>query len=218
MKEPRNDLPTGGTHGQPGVRTTSPLAADDPTRELAIARSDDDALVHLAVVGDTYTVLLSGEQTDGRFAMLDMLIPPGGGPPPHRHNFEECFRVLAGSIEVHLRDLPPVRLEAGDSANIPANAPHAFRNTADAPARLLCTVAPAGLERFFAEFGDPVPTRTSPAPELSDVERRNRLERAAAKAPEYGIEMLVQAALTGGLTRDSYGRRGTTKPRKWQMS
>jgi hypothetical protein len=47
----------------PAVRATSPLAADDPTRELAIARSDDEALVHLAVVGDTYTVLLSGEQT-----------------------------------------------------------------------------------------------------------------------------------------------------------
>jgi len=46
-------------------------------------------------------------------------------------------------------------------------------------------------ERFFAEFGDPVPTRTSPAPELSDAERRDRLERAAAKAPEYGIEMLA---------------------------
>jgi len=176
---------------KPPLRTTSSLAADDPTRELAIARPDDEALVHLAVVGDTYTVLLSGEQTAGRFAMIDMLIPPGGGPPPHRHNFEECFRVLAGSIEVRLRDLPPVRLEAGDSANIPANAPHAFRNTADAAARLLCTVAPAGLESFFAEFGDPVATRTSAAPELSDIERRNRRERAAAKAPEYGIEMLA---------------------------
>ena len=63
----------------PTVRTTSPLAADDLTRELAIARSDDEALVHLAVVGDTYTVLLSGEQTDGRFAMLDMLIRRGAG-------------------------------------------------------------------------------------------------------------------------------------------
>jgi len=173
------------------MSTTAPLAADDPTRELAIARSDDETLLHLAVVGDTYTVLLSGEQTAGRFAMLDMLIPPGGGPPPHRHDFEECFRVLAGSIEVQLRDLPPVRLQAGDSVNIPANAPHAFRNTADEEARLLCTVAPAGLERFFAEFGDPVPTRTSPAPKLSDVGRRDRLERAAAKAPEYGIEMLA---------------------------
>src|SRR3954466_3021903 len=138
-------LSTGrNTVNNPAVRTTSPLAADDPTRKLAIARFDDEALVHLAVVGDTYTVLLSGEQTAGRFAMLDMLSPPGGGPPPHRHNFEECFRVLAGSIEVHLRDLPPMRLEAGDSTSIPAKAPFAFRNPADVPARLLCTVAPAG--------------------------------------------------------------------------
>src|ERR1700749_3105386 len=171
----------------PTVRTTSPLTADDQTRELAIARSDDEALVHLAVVGDTYTVLLSGEQTAGRFAMIDMPIPPGGGPPPHRHDFEECFRVLAGSIKVQLRDLPPLRLEAGDSANIPANAPHAFRNPANEQARLLCPVAPAGLERFFAEFGDPVPTRTSPAPELDDVESRRRLGGAAAKAPQHGI-------------------------------
>src|SRR4051794_3305959 len=115
------------------VERTSPVPADDPTRELAIARSDDEALVHLAVVGDIYTVLLSGEQTAGRFAMLDMLIPPGGGPPPHRHDFEECFRVLAGSIEVHLRDRPPVRLEAGGSADIPADRPQPFRHPADAP-------------------------------------------------------------------------------------
>ena len=154
------------------------LSEDDRTRELAIARPEDPALLHLAVVGDTYTVLLSGEQTAGRFAMLDMLIPPSGGPPPHRHNFEECFRVLEGSLEVWVRDLPPVRLEAGDTANIPANAPHAFRNPAQVPARLLCTAAPAGLEKFFAEFGDPVPTRTSPGPTLSDTERDDRLRRA----------------------------------------
>lgn len=176
------------------VRTTSPLAADDPSRELAIARSDDEALVHLAVVGDTYTVLLSGEQTAGRFAMLDMLIPPGGGPPPHRHHFEECFRVLEGSLEVWVRDLPPVRLEAGDTANIPANAPHAFRNPAQVPARLLCTAAPAGLEKFFAEFADPVPARTSPAPPISDAEREDRLRRAMAVAPRYGMEILPPPA------------------------
>jgi quercetin dioxygenase-like cupin family protein len=146
--------------------------------------------VPLAVVGDTYTVLLSGEQTAGRFAMLDMLIPPGGGPPPHRHGFEECFRVLAGSLEVHVRDLPPVRLEAGDSANIPANAPHTFRNAADVAARLLCTVVPSGIEKYFAEFGDPVPSRTSPAPRLSDAERQDRLRRAIARAPDYGVEIL----------------------------
>jgi quercetin dioxygenase-like cupin family protein len=166
------------------------LPEDDRGRELTVARPEDPGLVHLAVVGDTYTVLLSGEHTAGRFAMLDMLVPPGGGPPPHRHSFEECFRVLEGSLEVQVRDLPAVRLEAGDTANIPANAPHAFRNPADVPARLLCTAAPSGLERYFAEFGDPVATRTSPAPSLSDAEREERRRKAIAKAPEYGMEIL----------------------------
>jgi quercetin dioxygenase-like cupin family protein len=159
----------------------------DLAREVAIARPDDPALTHLAVVDDTYTVLLSGDQTNGRFAMLDMLIPPGGGPPPHFHDFEECFRVLEGSIEVRVGDAPPVVLEQGDSANIPANAPHSFRNAAEVEARLLCTVVPSGLEKFFAEFGDPVANRTSPAPKLSDAEREQRLRIARAKAPEYGM-------------------------------
>jgi quercetin dioxygenase-like cupin family protein len=170
------------------------LPDDDHAREPAIARPENPDLQHLAVVGDTYTVLVSGEQTGGRFAMLEMLIPPGGGPPPHRHDFEECFRVLEGSLEVRVRDLPPIHLEEGDTANIPANAPHSFRNPAQVSARLLCTAVPAGLEKFFAEFGDPVPTRTSPAPVLSDAEREERLRRAMETAPRYGMEILPPPA------------------------
>jgi mannose-6-phosphate isomerase-like protein (cupin superfamily) len=30
-------------------------------------------------------------------------VPPGGGPLPHRHDFEETFVVLAGEIEVTFR-------------------------------------------------------------------------------------------------------------------
>lgn len=167
----------------------SALPDDDLTRGLAVAHPDDPDLLHLAVVGDTYTVLLSGEQTGGRFALIDMLIPADGGPPPHRHDFEECFRVLEGSIEVVLRDDPPVRLEAGATVNIPANAPHSFRNAADVPARLLCTAVPAGLEAFFAEFGDRVESRTAPAPELSDEEQHARMRRAVERAPAYGMEV-----------------------------
>jgi len=169
------------------------LPDDDMRRGPTIARPDDPSLVHLAVVGDTYTTLLSGEQTAGRFALIDMLIPAGGGPPRHRHNFEESFHVLEGSVEVALRDEPPVRLQAGETVNIPANAPHAFRNSADVPARLLCMAVPAGLEAFFAEFGDRVPSRTSPPPDLSKEDLQQRRERAAALAPEYGMEILPPA-------------------------
>lgn len=165
----------------------TPLPADDPARQLALARPDDPDLLHLAVVGDTYTVLLSGADTNGRYALIDMLIPAGGGPPPHRHDFEEMFHVLEGTIEVTLRGVSATAT-AGETVNVPANAPHAFRNPTDASARLLCMVAPAGLEEFFAAFADRVPSRTTPAPQLTPEELGQRMGHAAELMAQYGIE------------------------------
>ncbi len=108
----------------------------------------------------------------------------------HRTETLDVGVVLEGSVEVTLRDDPPVLLHAGETVNIPANAPHAFRNGADVPARLLCIAVPAGLEAFFAEVADRVESRTAPAPALSDEEQRARLRRAAERAPDYGMELL----------------------------
>jgi len=41
------------------------------------------------VVGDRYTLKVSGEETGGAFALLEALVPPGGGPPPHIHEIPE---------------------------------------------------------------------------------------------------------------------------------
>ena len=71
-----------------------PIPADDPSRQLAIVDPDDPQLQHIAVVGDTYTVLLSGAQTNGRYCLIDMAVPQCGGPGPHRHDFEEMFHLL----------------------------------------------------------------------------------------------------------------------------
>src|SRR5471030_646179 len=77
---------------------------DDPTRMAAVARPDDDqTLPHWGVVGDTYTILISGDETAGRYTLIDMHVPTGGGPPPHRHDFEEMFSVLEGAVEVTVR-------------------------------------------------------------------------------------------------------------------
>jgi quercetin dioxygenase-like cupin family protein len=170
-----------------------PIPADDPTRELAFAHPDDPTLTHLAVVGDTYTILLSGEQTAGRHALIDMLVPPGGGPPPHRHDFEETFHVLEGTVTVTVRGGTSVA-RAGDTVNVPANAPHSFSNASTEPLRMLCLVAPAGLEAYFAEFGDRVASRTAPAPDLGEDQRRDRMERAIRLAPRYRIENLAPGA------------------------
>jgi hypothetical protein len=74
--------------------------------------------------------------------------------------------------------------------NIPANAPHAFKNRADKPARLLCMCTPAGQEEFFVEVGDPVDSRTAPPPKLSLAEQTERIQRAKALSAKYRTELL----------------------------
>ena len=77
------------------------LPPDNPSRGLTLAQPDN--LPHIGLVGDTYTIIVTGEQTDGRFCVIDMHIPPGGGPPPHRHDFEETFILLEGEMEATFR-------------------------------------------------------------------------------------------------------------------
>src|ERR1700722_13281922 len=86
-----------------GNKSVSAIPADDPRRSLVIARTNDQNLPHIGLVGDTYTILLSAKDTAGRFCLVDMHIPPGGVPPPHRHDFEESFILLEGEIQVTFR-------------------------------------------------------------------------------------------------------------------
>lgn len=163
---------------------------DDPNRRLAVARPDTDpALPHVGLAGDTYTVLLAGSDTAGRYTLIDMHVPPGGGPPPHRHDFEEMFSVLQGEIEITFRGEALVA-RAGETVNVPANAPHSFRNVSGAPARMLCLCSPAGQEEFFLEVGAPVATRTTPAPPLDDAARAALVAKALSLAPKYRSEFL----------------------------
>jgi quercetin dioxygenase-like cupin family protein len=166
-----------------------PIPADDPARRLAVARADDASLPHVGVAGDTYTILLTGKDTGGRYCLIDMYVPPGGGPPPHRHDFEEMFTVQEGEIVAFFRGQRST-LRAGETVNIPANAPHFFRNESDHPARLLCLGSPAGLEEFFLQIGVPVATRTTPPPKLDAADQAAFIAKAGVLAPKYRTELL----------------------------
>lgn len=168
----------------------APIPADDPSRDLVVVSPDDPGVPHIGLVGDTYTVLVSGSDTAGRYCLIDMLIPPGGGPGPHRHDFEEMFTLLEGEADFTFRGRVTTA-RAGQTVNIPANAPHLFRNNSDAPVRMLCVCTPAGQEEFFAAVGDPVAGRTTPAPELDDDAMQQRLQKMAALAGRYRTELVT---------------------------
>jgi quercetin dioxygenase-like cupin family protein len=170
--------------GGPGI------PPDDPGRELVVAAADSQP--HIGMVGDTYTILLSGKDTAGRFCFIDMHVPAGGGPPPHRHDFEETFTILEGRLEATFRGAKRV-VQAGETIHIPANAPHQFHNASSEPVRMLCICSPAGQEEFFLELGVPVATRTTPPPKLDEAAEAAFRAKAAALAPKYRTELLRHA-------------------------
>ena len=168
----------------------SPIPADDPKRSLTVAQPDN--LPHIGLVGDTYTITVTGEQTAGRFCVVDMHIPPGGGPSPHRHDFEETFILLEGQMEATFRGKKST-VRAGETLNVPANAPHQFHNASGEAVRMLCICSPAGQEKFFLEVGVPVATRTTPPPKLSEKEQAAFIEKVRALVPKYRTELLREA-------------------------
>src|SRR5271155_3709112 len=121
--------------------STAPLTipADDPKRDLTLTQPDN--LPHIGLVGDTYTITVTGEQTAGRFCEIDRHTPRGGGPPLHRHDFEETFILLEGEMEATFRGKKSI-VRAGETLNIPSNAPHQFHNVSTKPVRMLCICSP----------------------------------------------------------------------------
>jgi quercetin dioxygenase-like cupin family protein len=167
----------------------SQIPADDMRRALTLAQVNSQKVAHVGVVGDTYTILLTGDDTNGRFCLIDMHVPPGGGPPPHRHDFEETFVMLEGELDLIFRGSKLVA-RAGDTVNIPANAPHQFHNGSQKAVRMLCLCAPAGQEKFFLEVGIPVETRTTPPPKLDKDAQEKLVAKMMELAPKYRTELL----------------------------
>jgi quercetin dioxygenase-like cupin family protein len=138
----------------------------------------------ICVVGDLYRFLATGDETGGRYAIWEALVPPGGGPPPHVHSREEeGFYVLEGQITLQINGDTLVA-GPGTYANMPVGSLHAFRNETNRAARMLISVAPAGLEQMFFEVGQPVAADGAPSPPSAD-----EIEKLLAVAPRYGLEI-----------------------------
>lgn len=141
----------------------------------------------VAVVGDVYCFLVTGDETAGKYALWETIVPSGGGPPPHVHSREEeGFYVLEGEITFRIGD-ERIVATAGTFANMPVGTPHSFKNESGQTARMLISVAPAGLEQMFFEVGVPLTEGATTALPPSKEE----IEKLLAIAPRYGIEIMV---------------------------
>ena len=135
-------------------------------------------------LGCLATVHLSGEDTNGRFSLVEMLTPHGEQPPLHVHrDDDEGFYVIEGRVTLWYGDRR-LELTGGDFALAPHGIPHTYRVESEQGARMLVTSSTAEFDRFVAEVGEPAAELRLPDPAAPDI------ERLVAIAAEHGIEIL----------------------------
>ncbi len=125
--------------------------------------------------GELVRTLVKGEQTQGRFSLVEMLVRHAEEPPLHSHTREDEFvYVLQGEVTFYKGGN---RLEcgAGDCVFLPKGCEHTYCVESD-QARLLVLFMPAGLEGYYQELG-----------ECSDADQY--IERLIAISARYGVQI-----------------------------
>jgi quercetin dioxygenase-like cupin family protein len=121
---------------------------------------------------------VSGVETNGAFAMLEVELE-GDGPPLHIHNAEdESFYVLEGEMVFQVGDRR-INVTAGSFIFVPRGTIHSFARNGHAPARFLVTYSPAGFEHFFEEAVD-----------LDVTDTEAYIAKANSLAKRYNMEIV----------------------------
>ncbi|WP_035650784.1 cupin domain-containing protein [Flavobacterium sp. ASV13] len=137
----------------------------------------------LKIAGGSYRIVISGKETNGEYAVIEMSVPLGAGPNPHAHaDFTETFFVLEGEVTFK-SELGIYVAKKNAFVNIPKGGiVHGFKNMGNEPAKLLCTVTPAGLDDLFEEIASYMETNSSD----SEIEKKEKINSIFVK---YGQEM-----------------------------
>jgi uncharacterized cupin superfamily protein len=125
------------------------------------------------VLGEKIEIMATTEGTKGSFCMLVQTSPPGGGPPPHVHEFEdEIFCVLEGEFEM-FDGRQWNRAPLGEHVYTVRGQPHTFRNSGTADGRILCIAIDGRLDEYLEKI--------SPLALPADMEELMSISK------EYGI-------------------------------
>ncbi len=137
--------------------------------------------------GDIYTFLATTAETDGAYFVLEGMVPPDGGPPPHiHHNQVETFYIVEGQMEILLGDRV-YEAKAGDFVHVSKGTPHRFINRSKTPTKMILTFVPAGeAEQFFREAFEQATDRHAPPPPITDA----FIQRLLEAADRHDIEIL----------------------------
>jgi quercetin dioxygenase-like cupin family protein len=147
----------------------------------------------LWVLGQRVRILVVGDQTAGRFSLVEIYSPPfSEGPGPHAHDdADELFHILEGGLKITVGEQATIA-HAGDTLIVPRGTLHSFGNPFVTPCRFLTQYSPAGFEQFFADAGIPVERSANPlkpppcvpptAEQMRMLAQRHRMRMAGVTA------------------------------------
>lgn len=126
----------------------------------------------LDVLGTRVQFLCESESTAGAWSLMETQLPKGSGPPPHQHDWDEAYYVLAGEVVFTLGS-ETLAVSAGDFVYSPRNVVHGFKGVSEEPARLLIFDAPSHAGSFFKEVDRQVKSLPDDLPKLRGIGERH---------------------------------------------
>jgi quercetin dioxygenase-like cupin family protein len=144
----------------------------------------------LWILGDFYTVKVSGDETDGRYSVWEIEVAPNSGPPLHRHSKEdESFYVLDGEFSFPYGNSREAKARKGQFIYVPRGEFHTYKNISrSSSGKLLLIIAPPQFEKFFEEVGIPVEDgkkSSFQSPQITPAAMGNVVKSMA----KYGIDI-----------------------------
>ena len=136
--------------------------------------------------GHIITMKITGAETGGKYAVLDVDIPPNNGPPLHKHFGEdEGFYIAEGAFSFLYMD-KEIKATKGMFLYVEKGKFHTYKNVSNIPGKLITVVTPAGFEHFFEEAGMLVDNIADFSPPIDYQFDENRILQLSAK---YGLQL-----------------------------
>ncbi len=150
------------------VSLLTPAASQGPGDESTTAThlfvKRDTAERHEPSATSVSRIMLTADQTNGRFSIIDEEFSPGMRSSPHKHAYHaETFLVLAGRMKWTVGGETDI-IGPGDLVYIPPDTSHATEVLGDEPVHAIMLYEPGGFEiglrqraaaRSARESGDP---------------------------------------------------------------
>lgn len=158
---------------------------DIAARAYGLGEGEGDARWWLGVT--LATIKATGKETGGRYTLVEVLEPEGGGPLHVHHREDEGFWILEGELTFQIGD-ETIKASPGSFLFGPKDVPHTY--TVDSgPARILFILSPAGFEDLIYATSEPARERSLP-PQPAGPPSEAEMEQMGALVRQYGCEIL----------------------------